>query len=200
MKRWIFLYKLLWMVMRRGQRGIPDWAGFFTWKDWYFQLLQRLCLQINMARSALFFLKPLASVMWTGSTEGFWYLQDSSLFWTSFIYMGCSPFPLQACPLPSKKVCFYGTFLRPDTTGPSFYFPLLSLLWILLFFWHPFQNTLESGSSFYWKYNLCFCFSFFFWIVFRNRREENWIYTIMVISEVSMRYCYFYRSKDENIK
>lgn len=130
----------MWIVMRRGERGIPDWAGFFTWKGWYFQLLQRLCLQINMARSTLFFLKPLASVMWTGSIEGFWYLQDSSLFWTSFIYMGCSPFPLQACPSPSKKVYFYGTFLRPDTTGPSFYFPLLSLLWILLFFWHPFQK------------------------------------------------------------
>lgn len=119
----------------------------------------------------------------------------------SFLYVRCTSFLFHGCPSPSKSVFLLTVFaschhwaLSPQFLSTSF----LCFFCEFWYFWHSFQSILESVSWFYWKCSLYFCFTFFLgWF---SGGRENWIYAIMVVSEVPMKYYYFCKSKYKSMK
>ena len=104
------------------------------------------------------------------------------------------------CPLPSEIIFLLAVFethhdwaLSPQLLFPSFVSSVNSAVFgaLLKIFWNLCPSFTENIVC-------VFVFQFFFWMV--SGREENWIYVITVMSEVPMKYYYFYRSKYQNIE
>lgn len=154
---------------------------------------------LYMALSVWLFMRSLASMIWIRCMQSSKTFKLFS-FLHCFIYMGYSSFPFQICPLPSKIIFLLAVFethhdwaLSPQLLFPSFVSSVNSAVFGALFkiFWNLCPSFTENIVC-------IFAFQFFFWMV--SGRGENWIYVITVMSEVPMKYYYFYRSKHQNIR